>query len=129
MSSGDISWFRYARHNGLEQKVGRGDMALPAHHGHYSYLEEIEPPMQPIDDLLAERGKTHGSFEANALVAQRLKQVFHSSPSWEKMNVQMMEALDLIALKLSRILTADPSYVDNWQDVAGYAQLVVKSLD
>ena len=128
MAAGDITWFRYARHGWTEQEVSPGDIGLPRHHSHYSYLKKMEPPMS-VDDVLAERSKTHGNFEANALVAQRLKEVFHSSPAWAKMNDTMREALDMKALKLSRILTADPFYKDNWVDDAGYSQLVVNSLD
>jgi hypothetical protein len=128
MAAGDITYWRYARHGDLEQAVGPEDLHLPAHHGHYSYLQKMEPPMS-VDEILAERGKTHGNFEANALVAQRLKEVFHSSPTWATMTDAMRESLDMQALKLSRILTADPFYKDNWIDLSGYAQLVVKSLD
>jgi hypothetical protein len=127
MAEGDITWYRYARHDTTEQEVGPGDLDLPGHHSHYSFLQKMEAPMS-VDDVLEERGKTYGSFEANALVAQRLKAVFHSSPSWAKMTDTMREALDLKALKLSRILTADPFYKDNWLDDCGYSQLVVDSL-
>jgi len=126
--SSRITWYRYVKHYGLEKEVSAGDMSLPAHHSHYSYLQEVSEPMS-VDDVLDERSKTHGSFAANALVAQRLKEVFHASPSWAKMTDEMRESLDLIALKLSRILTADPSYKDNWIDLCGYSQLVVNSLD
>ena len=128
MAEGDITWYRFARHNHTEQMVGSFDSGLPGHHSHYSFLQKVEDPMS-VDDVLEERSKTHGSFEANALVAQRLKEVFHSSPSWAKMTDVMREALDLKALKLSRILTADPFYKDNWLDDCGYSQLVVNSLD
>jgi hypothetical protein len=128
MAEGDITWYQYTRHHDFEQEVGPDDIELPRHHSHYSYLERIKDPMT-VDDILAERSKTHGSFAANALVAQRIKEVFHGSPSWAKMTDEMRESLDLIALKLSRILTADPAYKDNWVDVGGYAQLVARSLD
>ena len=127
MATGDITWFRYTQHGGVERAVGPGDIGLPRHHSHYSYLQKMEEPMS-VDDVLEERSKTHGSFDANALVAQRLKEVFHSSPTWGKMTDTMREALDMKALKLSRILTADPFYKDNWVDDAGYSQLVVNSL-
>lgn len=84
--------------------------------------------MNSVDEVLSERAKTHGDFRANALVAQRLKEIFHASPSWADMTDEMKESLDLIALKLSRILTADPTYKDSWLDVSGYAQLVVRAL-
>lgn len=127
MAEGDVAWFRYTRHNDVEQEIGPGDTNLPGHHSFYSFLKEL-PPMD-VDDVLAERNKTYGSFEANALIAQKLKEIFHSSPSWARMTDTMREALDLKALKLSRILTADPFYKDSWIDDACYSQLVINSLE
>ena len=34
-----------------------------------------------------------------------------------------MEALEMIAHKIARILSGDADYADNWVDIAGYAQL------
>lgn len=34
------------------------------------------------------------------------------------------EALEVIASKISRMLTGDPQYRDNWHDIVGYAKLV-----
>jgi hypothetical protein len=33
------------------------------------------------------------------------------------------EALDMIALKLSRILSGQANFKDHWDDIAGYAKL------
>ena len=38
-------------------------------------------------------------------------------------------ALDMIAVKLGRILAGDPNYVDNWRDIAGYATKVLEQLE
>lgn len=35
----------------------------------------------------------------------------------------------MIAHKLARIMNGDPNYIDNWTDIAGYAQLVVDILE
>ena len=35
----------------------------------------------------------------------------------------------MIAVKISRILTGDPSHADNWHDIAGYATLVERRLN
>jgi hypothetical protein len=34
-----------------------------------------------------------------------------------------IEALDMIALKLSRILSGQANFKDHWDDIAGYAKL------
>ena len=77
--------------------------------------------------LLITRGNTHGSFETNAEVSQKLKRIFRM-PGYDLSNVQL-EALDMIALKLSRILSGKADFADHWHDIAGYAELVVKDLN
>lgn len=80
------------------------------------------------DPLLQEREKTHGSFEKNAAISQELKHIIHvrskdiESPSHR-------EALDMIALKLSRILSGQADFKDHWDDIAGYAKLASEACD
>lgn len=40
-----------------------------------------------------------------------------------------VEALEMIAHKIGRILNGDPGYADSWVDIAGYAQLVADRLN
>ena len=40
----------------------------------------------------------------------------------------MMEALDLIASKIGRMLSGNLNYIDNWHDIAGYATLIENRL-
>ena len=40
-----------------------------------------------------------------------------------------LEALDMIAHKIARIINGDPDYADSWHDIAGYAKLVADRLD
>jgi hypothetical protein len=35
-----------------------------------------------------------------------------------------LQALDMIVTKIGRILTGNPSHLDSWIDIAGYAKLV-----
>lgn len=74
------------------------------------------------DPLLNERQKTHGSFEANAQISQDLKRMFHQC-GYGNFTVVHREALDMIALKLSRILSGQADFKDHWDDIAGYAKL------
>jgi hypothetical protein len=39
-----------------------------------------------------------------------------------------IEALDMIASKIARIVNGNPDHVDSWVDIAGYAQLVADRL-
>lgn len=77
---------------------------------------------------LADRGSKYGPFLDNALVSQGLKDVMKSVPGWAKLSADQQEALELIAMKISRIVTGNPNYIDNWVDVAGYATIVAKAV-
>lgn len=82
--------------------------------------------MQSTDGLIAERGKTHGSFLDNARISQGLKQTFRHEAHWENMHPVYREAIEMIALKLSRILSGQHHFKDHWDDIAGYATLAAK---
>ena len=80
--------------------------------------------MNERPQLLQERQKTHGNFDMNATISQRLKEQFRLvHPHYENLCPVHKEALDMIALKLSRILSGQASFTDHWDDIAGYAQL------
>lgn len=80
--------------------------------------------MSTIDSTLAERGGRYGTFMDNASVSQSLKSVMRSAPNWDKLAPDQKEALDMFASKISRALTGDTTYRDNWHDLVGYAKLV-----
>ena len=76
------------------------------------------------DPLLVERGKTHGDFANNAAISQALKRIIHDTAILRNFSNVQREALDMIALKLSRILSGQANFKDHWDDIAGYAKLV-----
>lgn len=78
--------------------------------------------------LLNERESTHGSFSDNARISQGFKTLYRSCPGWDRMTPIQREALDNIALKLSRILSGQAHEPDHFRDVAGYAQLAIREL-
>lgn len=89
--------------------------------------------MTDRDPLLQEREKTHGSFAKNAQVSQEIKRIikenieFHGTSN---LAYQIhREALDMIALKLSRILSGQANFKDHWDDIAGYAKLASEACD
>jgi hypothetical protein len=77
-----------------------------------------------VSNLLNEREKTHGHYYNTATASQEIKNVMHNSINWPDLNVCQKESLELIALKISRILNGDQNEPDHWQDIAGYAKLV-----
>lgn len=74
-------------------------------------------------NILANRQKTHGNFLENANLSQSIKDVMRSSINWEKLTDMQKESLEMIALKISRILSGDKDFRDHWDDVVGYARL------
>lgn len=81
-----------------------------------------------LSAILSARGARYGSFEDNSEISQALKEVIHHGFGWFGMASDSREALDMIAAKISRIVTGDPDYADNWDDIAGYAKLVADRL-
>lgn len=79
------------------------------------------------DPLLQEREKTHGDFRLVAKVAQEIKDAIHWGPS--ELDKRQMEALDLIATKIARIVCGDPKDKDHWKDLGGYAKLGEKACE
>ena len=47
----------------------------------------------------------------------------------EHMTDDQVIALDMICNKMARIVNGDPSYIDNWHDISGYATLVEQELN
>jgi hypothetical protein len=82
-----------------------------------------------LDAVLNERGSRYGSFIKHAVITQRLKAVMSDTDNWIALNDDMVEALEMIAHKIGRILNGDPAYADSWVDIAGYAQLVADRLN
>lgn len=80
--------------------------------------------MSNIQDTLAERGGRYGTFIDNARVSQDLKAVMRSAPNWDSLAPDQKEALDMFASKISRALTGETTYRDNWHDLVGFAKLV-----
>lgn len=82
------------------------------------------PKLQSTENLLLERGKTHGDYSVHARVTQEIKQTFRANSDHNKFTHDQREALDMIAHKLGRIIAGDPDFRDHWDDIAGYAKLV-----
>lgn len=77
--------------------------------------------------LLETRRTTHGDFSLNAIYGQDLRSLFRSSSGWSSIPPIQREALDMIACKLSRILSGQATFDDHWKDIAGYAALAEKA--
>ena len=82
--------------------------------------------MTRLEDVLRQRGDRYGEFADNAHIAQELKAVLERGENYHKLDDTQTEGLSMICTKISRIITGDPDYDDNWKDIAGFAELVYK---
>jgi len=67
--------------------------------------------------------KTHGDYKNTANISQSLKNVMSGGENWDALKDTQREALELIAMKIARILSGDHNFRDHWDDIEGYAEL------
>lgn len=76
--------------------------------------------------LIQERAVSRGSFLEVAESAQELKRFSRNIAKTTLLQLAEQEALDNICTKIARITNRKSDYdLDSWQDIAGYATLVV----
>ena len=80
-----------------------------------------------IGQILEERGTRYGEFEDQSFLSQALKDTMRHG-GWDRLGDDQKEALEMMAVKMARILNGDPDHIDSWHDIAGYALLVVDQL-
>lgn len=78
---------------------------------------------RPVEDILSERGATHGSFSSNALISQAIKNAYRISLAWDSLPVEIREMLDANAAKSARILSGQWHFLDHYADIIGYTRL------
>tara|TARA_Y100000310_G_scaffold324866_1_gene387320 strand:+ start:10581 stop:10850 length:270 start_codon:yes stop_codon:yes gene_type:complete len=84
--------------------------------------------MPTIDGILEERGPVHGDAKKQFTLSQNLKAVARYGTDFEHLSPLQKEALDMILMKVSRVVVGDENHQDHWDDIAGYAALVSKEL-
>ncbi len=81
-----------------------------------------------IENTLADRAKNYGTFAEQAEISQRIKESIQDAPKYGLLSDDKKQALDMIALKIGRILNGNPEHHDSWHDIVGYAKLVADTL-
>lgn len=84
-----------------------------------------------IEQILDERGARYGKFVDVAKATSDIQSAVWDQASLQKLNSMKPDqsvAIDMICHKLARIVVGDADYLDNWFDIAGYAQLVADRL-
>lgn len=80
--------------------------------------------MSGIEATLSERGGRYGSFATQAAIEQALGDRLAEEPGWSRLAPDQKSAVQMILVKLARIVNGDPDYRDNWHDIIGYAKLI-----
>jgi hypothetical protein len=81
-----------------------------------------------LNEVLNQREEAYGSFECVARVSQELKGVMYESLVSDK-EPEEYEALEMILHKIARIICSKYVLLDEYRDIAGYAMLVLNSLE
>lgn len=83
--------------------------------------------MSDIGKTLEDRGAQYGSYADQAVIACAIKDAMYSARNWP-LAPDQREALEMIAVKMARILNGNPDHHDSWFDIVGYAKLVADRL-
>jgi hypothetical protein len=84
--------------------------------------------VEPLRSVLQKRETQYGNFAVQGHIAQNIRVSIRNNLGWNRLAPDQKEALDMIANKLSRVLNGNPDVIDHWEDIAGYAMLVVYRL-
>jgi hypothetical protein len=89
-----------------------------------------EPEVSGVDKVLDTRAHQYGSFMQSSDTAIRIKGIMHNAVARNEVHLypDQLQALDMIATKISRIVNGNPNHTDSWTDIAGYATLVADRL-
>ncbi len=81
-----------------------------------------------VDATLQERNNSHGDYTEQAHLGECIRQVFACGKNWKNMTSVQRDALLMISVKISRILSGSPHVADHWHDICGYSRLVEREL-
>lgn len=95
-------------------------------HGNKLLAATLQP--SSLHAMLDERGSRYGKFVDHAECTQAIKAEIYKRLKGKTVKADQIEALEMIAHKIGRIVCGDPDYEDSWRDIAGYATLVADRL-
>ena len=84
--------------------------------------------MSEINKTLAERGSTHGSFKDGAEMQVNILRAMRILPPRSHLSDSQIAVWLAVSGKQSRAVIGNPNFIDNYRDVAGYAELEVDIL-
>lgn len=89
-------------------------------------IDDIEKLLGLLDEpkaLTNERRRSHGDWLEQARVGLNLDHAAQDSNGYARLKPYQRKSVDMILVKLSRILSGDPNHADHWDDIGGYAHL------
>ena len=91
---------------------------------------KLEPEVSGVGNILDARAEQYGSFMQSSDTTIRIKGIMHNAVARNALHLypDQLQALDMIATKISRIVHGNPNHLDSWIDIAGYATLVADRL-
>jgi hypothetical protein len=82
-----------------------------------------------ITETLKKRKNNYGPFSEQSKQEQIIKDAFGRGKNWTELRDDQRSALEMVAVKISRILTGDMLHYDSWHDIEGYIRLISDTLD
>lgn len=86
---------------------------------------------EKVTEILAERGSRYGRYASIAVLNNRMNKLLRDemdvNPLWrvtEEQECLIIEGFNMILNKMARVVQGDPLYMDNLDDIVGYARLV-----
>lgn len=91
---------------------------------------DVSSPESGLAETLTARRGKYGVYSEQSRVTENILAAIEDSVNWRngKLSVSQRYSLRMTAAKLARILNGDPEYPDNWLDISGYAELILKQL-
>ena len=88
----------------------------------------LEAQESNVEQILAERGKDYGNFEDIANFTRYAFELLMELDKAKYASQAMKESAHMILQKLARAFNGNPNKKDTWDNIAGYATLVSKTL-
>lgn len=80
------------------------------------------------NELLTQRNRTHGDYREQSRITQEFKRLMRDTPNWRGLSDSEKDSLEMVAVKVGRILAGNPHFKDHWDDIAGYAKLIANQI-
>jgi hypothetical protein len=107
----------------IDDQIGSHEIHKPVE----DIVERSPNGLEVGKQITTERHSTHGPFFLVAKISQGLKHYvkFYG----DDLTKVQWEALDMIFMKISRILAGNNNYKDHWVDIIGYTKLALDEIN